>query len=131
VRILIACYTVLAIAAGSRAVVQLATKASETRAPDLLSGLAALVYLVLAISLRRGARWRGVALGAAIAELVGVLTIGTAELSGWTQWPDETVWSGFGIGYGFAPLVLPIVAIVVLSGDRFGRVSGSPTSTNA
>jgi hypothetical protein len=114
VRILVACYTVLAIAAGARAAVQLATGPSADRTPYVLSAVAALVYVVLAVSLRRGGRWQLLALAAAIAELGGVLAVGTSELSGWTEWPDETVWSGYGVGYGFAPLVLPIAAAVVL-----------------
>ena len=39
-----------------------------------------------------------VAAVAATAELVGVLCVGTAELLRDTAWPDETVWSGYGIG---------------------------------
>lgn len=115
-KVLIACYTVLAIAAGSRAFVQLATRASDAPIPYSLSAVAAAVYLVLAISLRRDGRWRQLALAAATAELIGVLTVGTAELSGATHWPDETVWSSYGVGYAFAPVILPIAAITILTG---------------
>ena len=52
---------------------------------------------------------------AASAELIGVLTIGIAELLSSTAWPDETVWSGFGAGYAWAPLVLPVAALIVLA----------------
>ena len=113
-KVLVACYTVLAIAAGSRAVVQLGTKASQAPLPYVLSAVAAAVYLVLAFSMRRGGAWRLVALGAAVAELVGVLAVGTAELLSSHGWPDQTVWTGYGVGYGFAPLVLPLAAIVLL-----------------
>ncbi len=59
-RILIAAYTLLAIAAGARAAVQLATHAGDAPVPYALSALAAVVYLTLAVALRRGAgaRWR-------------------------------------------------------------------------
>jgi len=115
VKILVAAYTVLAIAAGARAAVQLSTNAGEAPVQYALSAAAAAVYLVLAIALRRPERWRTVALVAASIELVGVLGVGIAEQLSATAWPDETVWSGFGAGYGWAPLVLPVAALVVLS----------------
>ena len=114
-KILVAAYTVLAIAAGARAAVQLSTNAGEAPVQYVLSAAAAAVYLVLAIALRRPERWRTVALVAASIELVGVLGVGIAEQLSATAWPDETVWSGFGAGYGWAPLVLPVAALVVLS----------------
>ena len=117
-RLLIAAYTVLAIAAASRAAVQLATHPGDAPLPYALSALAAVVYVVLAVTLRLGGRWRRVALLAALAELAGVVTVGTAELLGIGEWPDETVWSGYGAGYGCAPLVLPVVAIAVLVRQR-------------
>ena len=119
-RILVACYTILAIAATSRATVQLATRATDAPVPYALSALAAVVYLALAFSLRRGGRWRTVAFVAALAELIGVLTVGVVELVRPEVWPDQTVWSGFGIGYTYAPLLLPLIAIALLSqGQRF------------
>ena len=48
---------------------------------------------------------------AATIELVGVLAVGTAEQLDASAWPDETVWSGYGAGYGWAPLALPVVAL--------------------
>lgn len=114
-RILIAAYTVLAIAAGARAGVQLVTHGGDAPVPYALSALAAVVYLTLAIALRRRGRWRQVAVVAATVELIGVLCVGTAEQVSSTAWPDETVWSGYGAGYGWAPLVLPIAALVLLA----------------
>jgi hypothetical protein len=119
VRILVAAYTVLAIAAGARAAVQLATRAGEAPVQYALSAAAAVVYLVLAIALRRPERWQTVAIVAALLELTGVLAVGFAEMLSPTEWPDETVWSGFGAGYAWAPLVLPVVALFVLGGPRF------------
>ena len=120
-RILIAAYTVLAIAAGARAAVQLATHAGDAPVPYALSAVAAVVYLTLAVALRRRGRWRQVALVAATAELAGVLCIGTAEQLSATAWPDETVWSGYGAGYGWAPLVLPVEALILLLRERERR----------
>ena len=48
--------------------------------------------------------------------------MGVAEQLSATAWPDETVWSGFGAGYGWAPLVLPVAALVMLARR------GSPTA---
>jgi hypothetical protein len=115
VRILVAAYTILAIAAGARATVQLATKAGEAPVAYALTAAAALVYLVLAIALRGGPRLRRLAAVAATLELVGVLSVGTAELVGIADWPDETVWSGYGAGYGWAPLLLPVATLIVLT----------------
>jgi hypothetical protein len=114
-KILVAAYTVLAIAAGARAAVQLSTHAGDAPVPYALSAAAAAVYLVLAIALRRPERWRTIGLAAASLELAGVLSVGLAERLSATAWPDETVWSGFGAGYGWAPLVLPVAALVLLA----------------
>jgi hypothetical protein len=124
VRILVAAYTVLAIAAGARAAVQLATRAGEAPVPYALSAAAAAVYLVLAIALRRPERWRSVALVAASVELAGVIAVGLAERLSPAAWPDEAVWSGFGAGYGWAPLVLPVAALVLLGSRRRAAAVG-------
>ena len=109
-------YTVLAIAAGSRALVQLAQSWPTVPTPYALSLVAAAVYLVLAVALRRpGRRARLVATAAAAAELVGVLAVGGWEHAHAGAWPDQTVWSGFGAGYGWSPLVLPVIALTVLT----------------
>ncbi len=123
-KILVAAYTVLAIAAGARAAVQLATRADEAPVQYALSAAAAVVYLVLAVALRRPERWRTVALVAASVELAGVLAVGFAELLSPTAWPDETVWSGFGAGYAWAPLVLPVAALVLLGRRRPAEAVG-------
>jgi hypothetical protein len=116
-RVVAAAYTVLAVAATARAAVQLATRAGEAPVPYALSALAAAVYLTLAVSVTRP-RLRRLALAAAVAELGGVLLVGTAELLSATAWPDETVWSGYGAGYGWAPLVLPVATIALLTLER-------------
>ena len=125
-KILVAAYTVLAIAAGARAIVQLGTRAGDAPLPYALSAAAAVVYLVLAIALRRPNRWRTVGLIAASAELMGVLGVGLAERASANAWPDETVWSGLGAGYGWAPLVLPVAALIVLTRARTAPRGGPP-----
>jgi hypothetical protein len=47
-------------------------------------------------------------------ELVGVLVIGTLSLVDRAAFPDETVWSVYGQGYLFVPLVLPVLGLAFL-----------------
>ena len=44
-------------------------------------------------------------------ELAGVITVGAASELAVHAFPDATVWTGFGSGYGFVPLVLPFVGL--------------------
>jgi hypothetical protein len=106
-RFLVAVYGVFALAATARAGVQIATKFAEAPLAYSLSAIAALVYIVATVALALGRRT--VALLACLFELVGVLTVGTVSLL--QNLPDETVWSGYGKGYGFVPLVLPIAGL--------------------
>lgn len=111
-RLLVAVYALFALAAGSRAAVQLGTKFDEAPLAYLLSALAAGVYLVATLALaRKGRTWRRVALLTCSFELVGVLAVGTLSLLDQGDFPDATVWSDFGAGYGFIPLVLPMVGL--------------------
>jgi hypothetical protein len=123
--VLVALYGVFALAAGSRAAVQLATRFQEAPVAYLLSALAAVVYLVATVGLVRGGRGgRRTALVACGIELAGVLVVGTLSLADPAAFPDETVWSGYGRGYLFIPLVLPVLGLVWLrtrSGVAAGR----------
>ena len=47
-------------------------------------------------------------------ELAGVATVGTLSLVMEEWFPDASVWSGYGIGYGFVPLALPIAGLLWL-----------------
>ena len=47
-------------------------------------------------------------------ELVGVLSVGVLSLVDPDLFPDQTVWSDFGLGYVFIPLVLPILGMLWL-----------------
>ena len=111
-RLLVAVYALFALAAGSRAAVQLGTKFDDAPLAYLLSALAAIVYLVATVALaRRGDGWRRTALLTCSFELLGVLAVGTLSLLDQADFPDATVWSDFGAGYGFIPLVLPMVGL--------------------
>jgi CHASE2 domain-containing sensor protein len=111
--LLAAGYLVLAVAAGGRAGVQMGTRLGQAPVPYLLSGAAAAVYGVICWALRDPRR-RGLAVRACLVELIGVLGVGTWSLLSPGAFPDQTVWSGYGVGYGLAPLALPLLALAWL-----------------
>lgn len=118
-RLLIAVYLIFAIAATSRAGLQIVTRFDEAPLAYLLSALAAVVYIVAAVGLARaGHAGRRVALACCAVELVGVLGVGAFSLVRPDLFPDETVWSGFGSGYGYIPLLLPILGLAWLAKTR-------------
>ena len=128
-RVLTAVYGVFALAASARAGFQLATRFGEAPFAYLLSALAAAVYVVAAVALARDRR--SLAWPAVVVELVGVLVVGTLSRLDPAAFPDQTVWSGYGSGYGFVPLVLPVLGVLWLRrtargdgpGERHGRMA--------
>lgn len=106
-RLLVFVYGIFALSATGRSTVQLATKADEAPVPYVLSAVAAIVYVLATWALATDRR--RVALLAVGVELVGVLAVGLASLV-WSQ-DEATVWSNFGSGYGYVPLVLPVVGL--------------------
>jgi hypothetical protein len=114
-RALVAVYGVFALAATARSLVQLLTKASEAPLAYFLSALAGLVYIAATLGLAEvGPSPRRLAWAAVGFELVGVLTVGTLTVVDGTLFPDQTVWSDYGAGYGWLPLALPFVGIAWL-----------------
>ncbi|MEU9017940.1 hypothetical protein [Actinomadura sp. NPDC048394] len=112
---LVAVYAIFALAAGARAGVQIGTKFSDAPLAYSLSAFAAAVYVLATVALARGGRASfRVAVTACSVELAGVLAIGTLSLVDRAAFPDATVWSGYGEGYGFVPLVLPVVGLLWL-----------------
>jgi len=119
-RALVAVYGIFALAATARAAVQLATRFHEAPLAYLLSAFAALVYILATVTLGRGSTAsRRVAIVAVTTELIGVLTVGTLSVVDPAAFPRATVWSVYGIGYGFVPLVLPVLGLIWLR--RTGR----------
>jgi hypothetical protein len=111
-RLLVAVYAVFALAATARSGVQLATRAGEAPLAYSLSALAGVVYVAATLGLAEvGPRPRAVAWLACGVELVGVLVVGTLSFLRPEWFPDATVWSHFGQGYGYLPLVLPFVGL--------------------
>ncbi len=118
-RVLVAVYGLFALAACARAGVQLATQYSEAPLAYLLSAVAGLVYVVATVTLARGGRTsRRIATVAIVLELVGVLAVGTLSVLDPEAFPRATVWSTYGIGYGFVPLVLPVLGLLWLRHTR-------------
>jgi hypothetical protein len=121
----VAVYGVFALAATSRAAVQLATDFAEAPVAYLLSAFSAVVYVVATVALATRRPWsRPLASAACTVELVGVLVIGTASLLLPDEFPRATVWSGYGSGYLFVPLVLPVVGLWWLRRTR--RAAADP-----
>jgi cytochrome bd-type quinol oxidase subunit 2 len=114
-RVLVALYGVFALAAGARAAVQLSTQFDEAPLAYLLSAVAAVVYVIATIGLARGGRGgRRTAVVSCSIELAGVLVVGTLSLLDPAAFPDATVWSGYGQGYGYVPLLLPVLGLLWL-----------------
>ena len=114
-RVLVAVYGLFALAATARAGVQLATRYAEAPLAYLLSAVAGVIYVVATVTLARGGETsRRIATVAILAELVGVLTVGTLSVADPEAFPRATVWSVYGIGYGFVPLVLPVLGLLWL-----------------
>jgi hypothetical protein len=120
--VLLLVYGIFAVSAGARAGVQIATKFAEAPLAFLLSAFAALVYIAATIGLAvGGTRGRLIALTSCSIELVGVLVVGTLSVLDQEAFPDATVWSRFGSGYGYVPLVLPLIGLWWLWRNRPGR----------
>ena len=112
---LVAIYALFALAATARAAVQIATKFSNAPVAYLLSALAGVVYIVATVTLAVGSpAARRIAVVCCSVELVGVLAVGTWSIADPASFPDATVWSGYGSGYGFVPLVLPVFGLLWL-----------------
>jgi hypothetical protein len=123
-RILIVVYAILAIGATSRAVYQMATVYSTAPLAITLSAVSGVIYILATVALvRRSRAWYLVAWVTISFELAGVLIIGTLSIlvpSVFVQGSgvDGTVWSYYGYGYLFIPVVLPVLGMLWLRGRR-------------
>jgi hypothetical protein len=120
-RILIALYLVFAVAATARGVVQIATKFDEAPLAYGLSLCSGLVYIAAAVGLITDRRWsRPLAWAAVGTEMVGVVVVGLLSVFDSTAFPHDTVWSRFGAGYGYVPIILPVLGLMWLWQTRPG-----------
>ena len=114
-RVLVWFYGVFTVAAASRSIVQMILDFDRAPLAYVLSAAAAVVYGFITYSLVRGGeRARRAALVCCAAELAGVLVVGTWTLLTPSAFPDATVWSDFGMGYLFIPVILPVTAMIWL-----------------
>ena len=112
-RLLILVYAVFAISSTARASFQVITKFEEAPVSYSLSLLSAVVYLLATVSLAKsGPTWKTIALASVTFELIGVLTIGAISLLVPELFVEASIWSGFGSGYGYLPLVLPVLGLL-------------------
>lgn len=122
-RLLVAVYGLLALAATGRSILQISEYFDRAPVSYILSALAALIYIVATVGLARGDRGSvRVAAVALTIELLGVLVVGGISYAAPSAFPDKTVWSHFGQGYGYVPLVLPILGLLWI---RRTRAAGS------
>ena len=117
-RLLVAVYGVFALSASARASFQLLTKFDEAPLAYSLSAVSAFVYIIATIALARGQRSRALAFATVGFELVGVLAVGALSLLLPELFAHPSVWSGFGSGYAFIPLLLPILGLIWLWRER-------------
>ncbi len=118
-RVLITVYLILALAATLRAVYQIIAKFDEAPLAYTLSLVSGLVYILATLALlKRTGGWRIVAWVALTFELAGVLIVGTLSLTLPELFAHDSVWSFFGSGYLFVPLVLPILGMIWLRRDH-------------
>ena len=115
-RLLVAVYAVFAVSASARSLVQISTEFSAAPLAYTLSAVAALVYVAATVALALNSRT--LAWVAVLVELVGVVGIGALSVLQPDDFADATVWSRFGQGYGYVPLVLPLVGLVWLARTR-------------
>jgi hypothetical protein len=114
-RLLVAVYALFALAASARAGVQIATKFGHAPVAYVLSAFAGVVYILATVTLANGSpAARRIAIASISVELAGVLAVGTWSVADPATFPDATVWSGYGSGYGFVPLVLPVLGLLWL-----------------
>ena len=118
-QILVVVYAILAIAATGRSVFQMLTKFEVAPLAYVLSAVAGIVYIVATIALARSeSGGRLLAFATISFELAGVLVVGVVSIVDPVLFPADTVWSFFGRGYGFVPLVLPVLGLVFLFSRR-------------
>lgn len=118
-RVLVAVYAIFALSATARSVVQIATDFGAAPLAYTLSAFAAAVYIAATVGLARGVR--PLAWAACAVEAVGVFTVGTISVVASEDFPDATVWSVYGQGYGYVPAVLPFLGLVWLWRTRESR----------
>lgn len=123
-RLLVVVYAVFTLSAGARSLYQVIRKFDEAPLSITLSAISALIYLVATIALAKKGEgaWK-VSLGAVGIEMAGVILVGIFSYIQPQHFELASVWSHFGSGYGYTPLVLPMVGLWWLFNTRPVRVN--------
>jgi hypothetical protein len=112
-------YGVMSVGAVSRSVYQIVDDFDSAPLAHVLSAVAAVVYAFITYTLVRGGETaRRAALVCCAAELAGVLVVGTWTVLEPSAFPDSTVWSEYGMGYLFIPVLLPVTGMLWLRRSR-------------
>ena len=130
-RVLVIVYAIMALAATGRSFVQIAERFDQAPLAYTLSAASALVYIVatLALVFAGSVVWYRIAWVAISFELAGVLIVGTLSVALPELFQHQTVWSLYGYGYLFIPLVLPFFGMWWLA--RHHPVAASTDATAA
>lgn len=123
-RLLVVVYAVFTLSAGARSLYQVIRKFDEAPLSITLSAISALIYLVATVALAKKGEgaWK-VSLVAVGIEMAGVILVGIFSYIQPQHFHLASVWSHFGSGYGYIPLVLPMVGLWWLFKTRPGRVT--------
>jgi hypothetical protein len=118
-KVILVLYVVFVIGSVSRAGYQILTRWEEAPLAYGLSAFAAAVYVVATVSLALpGDRAWWLSVTTISIELAGVLLVGLWSVLDPAAFPDATVWSRFGQGYLYIPLVLPVIGLWWLLSPR-------------
>lgn len=121
-RLLIAIYAIFAISATARASYQLIREFDQAPMAYSLSAISAAVYLLATYSLtKQDPKWQRIAFFTIWFELVGVIAVGALSWVLPALFAHPSVWSNFGAGYAFIPLLLPILGLLWLRKQHAGN----------
>ena len=111
-RALTAVYAVFALSATARAGYQLIREFDVAPIAYSLSALAAVIYILATVCLVIGNRVsHRIAVAACAIEFVGVIVVGILSHTHPEDFANPSVWSNFGSGYGYIPLILPLIGL--------------------
>jgi hypothetical protein len=118
-QLLPAVYGIFAVSATFRAAYTLIRRYEEAPFAYWLSLIAAITYIFATVALAsKKPTWRRAAKPILFFELFGVLTVGTLSLTAPELFQHPTVWSSYGLGYGFIPIALPILGLLAVFRGR-------------
>jgi len=115
--VLRALYLVFAVAAGGRSLVQWAADPGRAPLAYALSTVAFGCYASGYLLVRRGTpgpSGRAALAVLAATEISGLVVVGTLSLLEPSLFPDSTIWSAYGAGYGFVPVLIPLLVLTWL-----------------